>query len=128
MRQRIARLWPAVARLPRQALCFILGLLLLGFMYSSGCGSRSRWSANDDREVQLAAANADNVRVMQLCERYFAGVRSKDPDPQRTSFMRELYRRAFVRWFLSSPPQDEQYATHVARYRAVMGAASGGKP
>jgi hypothetical protein len=108
-------------------LCFALAVLLLGSAWAVGCKTRPRSPADSDRELQVAVANGDHVRVMNLCEAYFAQLRSRDPDPQRTAFMRSVYKRAFVQWFLSSPPQDDEYAQHLARYRAAMASTPGGK-
>lgn len=117
----------AVGPFSRRRLCLALGVPLLLPLWAVGCARRTRSDADTDRELQVAVAHGDHARVMGLCEAYFARLRSRDPNPQRTAFMRDIYKRAFVQWFLSSPPQDDEYAQHLARYRAAMAPTPGSK-
>jgi hypothetical protein len=68
----------------------------------------------------------DDLAAVRACEDYLQAAPKKDNDPQRTAFVRSMYSRVFVSWFLRQGGRDAVVDERVARYRALMVAPAPG--
>jgi hypothetical protein len=82
------------------------------------------------RTLEEAVAVHDYDSTLRFCEYYFDRLPNPDPDFGHTRLVREVYRKAFVRWSVSRRgPITRSAETRIERFRRY-GASSpeGGRP
>jgi hypothetical protein len=96
-------------------------LELFAFFSLVACHTRQDIQKQIDVQLQSAAASGDRTAELRACETYFEHLPRRDPDPARTDYMRRIYRKVFVEWFVGlADAPDSEFDQHVARYRRIM--------
>lgn len=99
----------------------LAGVLLAFGLFLWACRSREPRAQPAADSVEAALRAGDNLAVVRACERYLESRGAPDPDPQRTEYIRNVYSRAFVSWFLSVRVHDTEALRHAERYRSLNG-------